>query len=130
MFNRANRKVESKSITTLTKTFRAACTKAGCPGRIPQDLRQTAARNLVRAGVPERIAMQWTEHRTRSVFERYNIVSECDLVEAAQKLNLLQPVPPASNRDRHNCAQSTPIAVPAEGRVSDFLGKVGGAARI
>ena len=40
-----------------------------------------------------------TGHKTRSVFERYKIVSECDLVEAEQKLNLLQPVPPASNHD-------------------------------
>jgi hypothetical protein len=43
--------------------------------------------------------MQMTGHKTRSVFERYNIVSECDLVEAAKKLNTLQPVPPASDRD-------------------------------
>jgi len=40
--------------------------------------------------------MQLTGHKTRSVFERYNIVSECDLVEAAKKLNAMQPVPPAN----------------------------------
>jgi len=102
VFNRSNRKVKGKRITTFIKAFRAACTKAGCPGRIPHDLRRTAVRNLVRAGVPERVAMQMTGHKTPSVFERYNIVSECDLVEAARKLNTLQPVPPASNRDGHN----------------------------
>jgi integrase len=99
VFNRTNKKVKGKRITTFIKAFRAACTKAGCPGRIPHDLRRTAVRNLVRAGVPERVAMQMTGHKTRSVFERYNIVSECDLVEAAKKLNLLQPIPPASDRD-------------------------------
>lgn len=42
--------------------------------------------------------MQMTGHKTRSVFERYNIVSECDLVEAATKLNALQPLPPSEVR--------------------------------
>jgi hypothetical protein len=98
--------VKGKRITTFIKAFRAACTKAGYPGRIPHDLRRTAVRNLVRAGVPERVAMQMTGHKTRSVFERYNIVSECDLVEAAKKLNTLQPVPPAS--DLHGLAATKP----------------------
>jgi hypothetical protein len=95
VFNRTNKRVKGKRITTLIKAFRATCTKAGCPDRIPHDLRRTAVRSLVRAGIPERVAMQMTGHKTRSVFERYNIVSECDLVEAAKKLNAFQPVPPA-----------------------------------
>ena len=115
--------MKGKRITTFIKAFRAACTKAGCPGRIPHDLRRTAVRNLVRAGIPERVAMQMTGHKTRSVFERYNIVSECDLVEAAKKLNALQPVRLPPEGGSHDIrlqtatgtirAQSSPIAVPA-----------------
>ena len=76
-----------RRILSLNKAWDKACTEAGCPGRIAHDLRLTAVRNMVRRGVPERVAMKLTGHKTRSIFERYNMVSDGDLKAAAQQLS-------------------------------------------
>jgi integrase len=89
------------------RAWATACRKAGVD-RLKHDLRRTATRNLVRAGVPERVAMTITGHRTRSVFDRYHIVAPADLQAAAEKLAAL---------DGHNPGHN-PVASMADRRIS------------
>jgi len=89
---------DGKPIGECRKSWATACEKAGLavvegegktkkirPLRLLYDLRRTAVRNMVRAGVDPAVAMRISGHRTRAIFDRYNIVSESDLRDAMTK---------------------------------------------
>jgi integrase len=90
--------------TNLRKAWQRACAAAGLgtltevkgkrdpvyKGLIVHDLRRSAIRNLMRAGVHEKVAMAISGHKTRSVFDRYNIVDTTDVVSAMRQLQTVK----------------------------------------
>ncbi|MBI4540275.1 MAG: tyrosine-type recombinase/integrase [Gemmatimonadetes bacterium] len=77
---------DGERIVGYKRAWQSTCKRAGVPGAWVHDLRRSAVRNLVRAGVPEIVAMRLCGHKTRAVFDRYAIVNEEMLREGVEKL--------------------------------------------
>jgi len=70
---------KGRPIKSFRAAFESACKAARCPGRLIHDSRRTAVRNLVQAAVLERTATTISGYKTRSLFDRYDKVSEADI---------------------------------------------------
>jgi integrase len=88
-------------IGSFYKAWKSACGRSKLRGLLFHDFRRTGVRNLVRAGVPEHVAMEISGHKTQAVFKRYNIVSGRDLKDAAAKLESYLVAQGKGRRSRH-----------------------------
>lgn len=81
VFHRAGR-----PLGDFRKAWAKACDQAGLGHRLFHSLRRSAARNMSLQGIPEKVIMSIMGHKTRVMFDRYNIITESDQREYAKRL--------------------------------------------
>lgn len=69
----------------FNRAWRRACIAAGYPDKLFHDLRRTAVRDMIRGGVSQHVAMAVSGHKTPSMFQRYNITSAEDKLDALRR---------------------------------------------
>jgi integrase len=74
-----------KSIKSFRKAFQAAAKAIGLPDLVPHDMRRSAIRNFRKAGLSESEGMKLSGHRTRAVYDRYDIIDEEDSRQAMKR---------------------------------------------
>ena len=77
---------DGKRVQSFRKAWASACTRAGVSGLLFHDLRRSAVRNMERAGIPRKMAMAISGHKTEEVYRRYAMVSPRDIRDAAAKM--------------------------------------------
>lgn len=82
--------LNGRPIKKIHRSWRTATKLAKVPGQLFHDLRRSSVRNYVRSGVPERVVMAISGHKTRSIFDRYNIVSSGGLQAAASRVTAVR----------------------------------------
>ena len=84
VFHRDGKKIHTQA---WSKVWHRARNLAGQPGRHLHDCRRTAVRNFIRANVKEQTAMKITGHKSHSVFRRYNITDQHEVIDAADRMD-------------------------------------------
>ena len=76
---------DGNQVVDYRKRWATAAKAAHVTDRLFHDFRRTAVRNMVRAGVPQTVAMRISGHKTASMFQRYDVTSTADQLEAVKK---------------------------------------------